>query len=237
MKTHTTIEEITHDDLVDLLSTSMYGSNYLGAGYSYSSDLAEYDTHEDAMAAVLLKGGHIRVTDYQAAFSGNGALTRISAGDYVKLYVNGTLMMSDTPMEKRTNTDFIDNAHGDVMIAGLGIGLILHNLEEKVKTGEVTSITVYEKYQDVIDLVSPYYKHLPLTVKCADILEYKPPKDETYDTIYFDIWPTIDTDNLKEIKLLHNRWKFRKRKGGWMDSWVKKFLQNENRKSYGSYWW
>ena len=173
----------------------------------------------------------------QAAFSGNGALTRISAGDYVKLYVNGTLMMSDTPMEKRTNTDFIDNAHGDVMIAGLGIGLILHNLEEKVKTGEVTSITVYEKYQDVIDLVSPYYKHLPLTVKCADILEYIPPKGETYDTIYFDIWPTITTDNLKEIKLLHNRWKFRKRKGGWMDSWVKKFLQNEKRKSYGSYWW
>ena len=82
MKTHTTIEEITHDDLVDLLSTSMYGSNYLGAGYSYSSDLAEYDTHEDAMAAVLLKGGHIRVTDYQAEGCAYGNLSHeIDADD------------------------------------------------------------------------------------------------------------------------------------------------------------
>lgn len=173
-----------------------------------------------------------------ALFSGHGSFRQISVGDYVKLYVDGVLMMSDTDMEKRTNIDFIKNAHGDVMIAGLGIGLILHNLEEKVKTGEVTSITVYEKYQDVIDLVAPYYKHLPLTIKCADILEYVPPKNETYDTIYFDIWPTISTDNLQEIKLLHNRWKFHKRTGGWMDSWVKKFLQRKRqRENRSSYWW
>lgn len=173
-----------------------------------------------------------------ALFSGYEAFQQISVGDYVKLYVNGVLMMSDTDMEKRTNIDFIKNAHGDVMIAGLGIGLILNNLEEKVKTGEVTSITVYEKYQDVIDLVAPYYEHLPLTIKCVDILEYVPPKDETFDTIYFDIWPTISTDNLKEIKLLHNRWKFHKRTGGWMDSWIKGFLQREReRENRSSYWW
>lgn len=189
------------------------------------------------LCAFSIDNERARMFNLQALFSGNGALQQISAGDYVKLYVNDVLMMSDTGMEKRTNTDFINNAHGDVMIAGLGIGLILHNLEEKVKTGKVTSVTVYEKYQDVIDLVAPYYKHLPITIKCVDILEYIPLKGETYDTIYFDIWPTIDTDHLKEIKLLHNRWKFHKRKGGWMDSWVKKFLQNESRKSYRSYWW
>lgn len=178
-----------------------------------------------------------RMHNLQAMFSGN-AWTSVSTGDYVKLYVNGCLMMSDTDMEKSTNCDFVANAHGDVMIAGLGIGLILHNLEPKVKTGEVKSITVYEKYQDVIDLIAPYYQHLPLTIKCVDILEYKPPKGETYDTIYFDIWPSISTDNLDDIKMLHNRWKFRKRHGGWMDSWVKDFLQREKRKEYNnSYWW
>ena len=179
-----------------------------------------------------------RRMNLRALFNGNAGLEYISEGDYMRLHVDGTLMMSDTDMEKKTNWDFVHNAHGDVMIAGLGIGLILHNLEEKVKSGEVTSITVYEKYQDVIDLVAPYYKHLPLTIKCEDILEYKPPKNETYDTIYFDIWPTINTDNLNDIHMLHNRWKNRKRKGGWMDSWVKGYLQRQRQKeNRSSYWW
>lgn len=158
-----------------------------------------------------------------------GGFGSIQPGNYVKLIVDGVLMMSDTPMERRTNRDFLANAKGDVMIAGLGIGLILHNLREKIEKGIVTSITVYEKYQDVISLVYPHYKDLPLTVIEADILTYKPRKDETYDTIYFDIWPDINSDNLEDIKLLHNRWKSHKRPGGWMDSWVKDQLQRMRR--------
>ncbi len=160
---------------------------------------------------------------------------QVRKGDYIKLYVNGVLMMSDTDMEKRTNLEFVRNAHGDVMVAGLGIGLILHNLEEKVASGKVTSITVYEKYQDVIDLIAPYYSHLPLKIKCEDILTYKPPKDETYDTIYFDIWPTISTDNLSDIRMLHNRWENHKKQGGWMDSWMKKHLQDRKREEDRQY--
>ena len=66
MKTHTTVTEITHDDLVNLFSTALYGSSYLGAGYSFSPDLEKCETLEDALAESLLKGHHIRVTDYQA---------------------------------------------------------------------------------------------------------------------------------------------------------------------------
>ena len=177
-----------------------------------------------------------KVYNLRSLFNGNGGFDCVTAGQYVELSVNNILMMSDTDMEKRTNYEFISNAKGDVMIAGLGIGLILHNLEKKVKTGEVKSITVYEKYQDVIDLITPYYKHLPITVKCEDILNYLPPKEEIYDTIYFDIWPTINTDNLKDIKILHNRWKFHKRQDGWMDSWVKQKLQNMKREENRYYW-
>ena len=177
-----------------------------------------------------------KVYNLKSLLNGNGGFDYVTAGQYIKLSVNNILMMSDTDMEKRTNYEFISNAKGDVMIAGLGIGLILHNLEKKVKTGEVKSITVYEKYQDVIDLITPYYKHLPITVKCEDILNYLPPKEEIYDTIYFDIWPTIDTDNLKDIRILHNRWKFHKRQDGWMDSWVKQKLQNMKREENRYHW-
>ena len=164
-----------------------------------------------------------------STMNGEPYFMRIEDGNYVRLWVDGVLMMYDTHMERYTNQFFIDNAHGDVMIAGLGVGLILNALENKVQSGEVNSITVYEKYQDVIDLVLPKYKHLPIKVICQDILEYRPPKEETYDTIYFDIWPRINKSNLQQIKILHNRWKFRKRENGYMDSWMKSYIQRAYR--------
>ena len=160
-------------------------------------------------------------------------------GEYVKLIVNGELMMSDTYMERETNREFIRNAHGRVMIAGLGIGLILENLRDKVADGIVTSIVVYEKYQDVIDLVGNRYNDLPIEIRREDILEYKPQKGEMYDTIYFDIWPTISTDNLKDISMLHQRWKAHKPKDGWMDSWMRYYLRNireRERREENRYW-
>lgn len=163
----------------------------------------------------------------------------IREGEYVKLIVNGELMMSDTNMERETNREFIRNAHGRVMIAGLGIGLILENLRDKVTDGSVTSIVVYEKYQDVIDLVGYRYNDLPIEIRREDILEYKPQKGEMYDTIYFDIWPTISTENLKDIAMLHQRWKAHKPKDGWMDSWMRYYLRNmreRERREENRYW-
>lgn len=162
-----------------------------------------------------------------------------SPGKYVKLYVDGELVMSDTNMEKDSNREVIDKACGDVLLVGLGIGLLLHNLRQKIQEGVVRSVTVYEKEQDVIDIVAPYYRDLPnLKIVCRDIMEYRPPKEEKYDTIYFDIWPTIDYKrNLPEIRMLHNRWKFRKRDGNaFMNSWMKEFMQYEREQDNKNLW-
>lgn len=150
-------------------------------------------------------------------------------GEYVKLHVNGELMMSDTGMERISNKPFIKNANGDVLIAGLGIGLIVYNILENKN---ITSITIIEKYQNVIDLVSPNFNDPRITYINADIFEWKPAKGVKYDTIYFDIWPQICTDNLKDISLLHNRFKSFKKSGGWMNSWLKDYLQKQKRKGY-----
>ena len=56
----------------------------------------------------------------------------INPGNYVRLHVDGELMMSDTPFERRTNEEFVRKASGKVMIAGLGIGMILNALRDKV---------------------------------------------------------------------------------------------------------
>lgn len=76
MKTYTKVEDITHEDLVNLFATATYGSSYLGAGYSYTPDFEDCETIEDAIAQSLLKGRKIRVTDYYAEGSSYGNLEK-----------------------------------------------------------------------------------------------------------------------------------------------------------------
>lgn len=153
----------------------------------------------------------------------------IRDGEYVQLFVKGQLMMSDTGMERISNKAFIKKATGHVLIAGLGIGLIIYNILDKQS---VQSITIVEKYQDIIDLISPKFTDPRIKYICADIFEWKPDKGSKYDTIYFDIWPEICVDNLKQITILHNRFKSSKNKNGWMNSWMKEYLQKQKRNRY-----
>lgn len=66
MKTQVTITEITHDDLVNLLSTALSGSTYLTADYEEAVEHNEDDCYEDIMAKILLNGGKICITDHYA---------------------------------------------------------------------------------------------------------------------------------------------------------------------------
>ena len=157
-------------------------------------------------------------------------------GKYVKLIVDGELVMSDTSMEKRSNMEFVHKAHGNVLVAGLGIGLIIKNVWDKLQSGEITKLTIIEKHPDVIKLVGPYYKHKRVEIIHADIMDWRPPKETKYDIIYFDIWPTIDAEkNLPEIRYLHNAFKSRLNRSNqncWMDSWMKYRMQQEKRSCY-----
>ena len=143
-------------------------------------------------------------------------------GDYVRLMVNGDVMMSDTPMEYRTNFSFINNAKGKVFIAGLGIGVVLNALREKINNGIITEIIVLEKDQNIINLVAPFFKDLRDKVKiiCGDIYTYFPDDVETFDTIYFDIWYSITEAN-NEVAYLNRRWGQKLKKGSWISHWGK----------------
>ncbi len=155
---------------------------------------------------------------------------RMYDGHYCKLIVGNNLVMSDTYMERDTNREFIKKANGRVLIAGLGLGMVLNNILDKK---EVSEVLVIELYQDVIDLVSPKFKNKKLTIIQGDIFDWRPAKKEKFDTIYFDIWTGISTDNLEEIKDLHNKFKWflnRENKNCYMNSWLKEFLQRRKRR-------
>jgi spermidine synthase len=141
--------------------------------------------------------------------------------------------MSDTLMEKSSNVGVINNASGHVLIAGLGIGLILPAILAKK---EVLSVTVIEKYKEVIDLVEPHLHSLPggekLHVIESDIFTWKPAKGKKFDTIYFDIWPNVCTDNLREMATLHRKYARCKTSDGWINSWKRTHLKRMREMGY-----
>lgn len=132
-------------------------------------------------------------------------------GDYVKLIADGELVMSNTNMEIRTNMEFINMATGDVLIGGLGIGLVAIAIAEK---RDVKSITIIEKNSDVIELV---WKHLrkhnqfrdKVKIISDDVFKYVT-KDK-FDVLYFDIWNQVSSTNYEQMKELTKKYLKNKR--------------------------
>lgn len=136
-----------------------------------------------------------------------GRVEPVPEGTYAKLVVNGTLMMSDTPMEQSTNRSFVLGARGKVLIAGLGLGMILVPL---LRNPKVESILVLEKEADVIDLISPVYlptHEAKLKIVHGDAFTHKVEADWKFDSIYLDIWPNILESNHAEIQRLKRKYR------------------------------
>ena len=122
-------------------------------------------------------------------------------GEYVKLTddVNGEVVMSDTEIERITCLDCLDNAHGNTLIAGLGLGMILVPLLENENCDK---IVIVEKSQFIIDLVSePLFSYIEdvlgldysiIEIIHEDIFKYKP--SIKFDYIWLDIWNNVEYD-------------------------------------------
>jgi hypothetical protein len=150
----------------------------------------------------------------------------VEAGTFKKLtHKSRGVIMSNTPMEVRTNLGAYQAATGRVLINGLGLGMLLEGLLSKP---DVTYVRVIEKEQDVIDLVGPHFANDPrVDIVHADALEYKPAKGEVFDYVWHDIWDTICGDNLPQMATLGRRYgKRRAAKQGW---WARDMIRADIR--------
>lgn len=184
----------------------------------------------------ILKDGNVgdfKLEHYEIKESDFYARVRIGipVGRYIRLIHGSECVMSDTPMEKRTNREFVANAHGNVLIGGLGIGLILLAIQDKE---DVKQITVVEKNKEVIELVG---SQLPLNSKVNivndDVFEYKPLLK--YNTIYMDIWNYINEDvyneQMKPLISRYRRYLISKSEdeNRYIDCWCKRQAKNGER--------
>jgi spermidine synthase len=106
--------------------------------------------------------------------------------------------MTDIPYEHLTNREVVGRSEGDVLTGGLGLGMILTRIVPKK---DVRSITVVEKYEDVISLVAPHLEAYfdkqrrqwvgksewvsKVIIVAADIFDYS--TSQQFDTLWTDI--------------------------------------------------
>ena len=98
-----------------------------------------------------------------------------------------------------------DNATGDVLVGGLGIGYIHQSL---IDNPNVTSVTIIEIAQDVADLVwDDCAKDDSFTLHIADFETWTPPESATYDTVWCDSWLWDNSLTMAEYRtLMTNRY-------------------------------
>lgn len=100
------------------------------------------------------------------------------------LKIKNKVVMVDDPLHQWGMEDLAKNSHGKVLVGGLGLGLIAHEL---AKNPRVEDIVVVEKNPDVIDLVGPLIPP-KVRLKQGDIFDRQYSEAGDYDTIILDLW-------------------------------------------------
>jgi len=154
-------------------------------------------------------------------FGAEGRL--IYPGTYTRLVKDGReAIMSDTPAEITEHMEPIERATGNVLIHGLGLGVVANACLMKP---EVSKVTVVELEQDVIDLVAPHYQLVygnRLDVVCADAFEYEPPNGTRFNVVWSDIWPQIRPENWNDIQRLKKKYRCC---SDWHKCWVEDYIE------------
>lgn len=128
----------------------------------------------------------------------------------VYLFKNDELIMTSTEFELLTNKPFLDVSFGDILIFGLGLGMIIYPLLED---SSINSITVIEKEQELINYIGDKIKTKDINNKVSfvlgDVYGYHEvmSKDKKYDVIFFDYWHKLTMTNVDELENIKNNYR------------------------------
>ena len=110
------------------------------------------------------------------------------------LLVGKDTWMVDDPLHWYGMQDLAKAARGRVLVAGLGLGLVIHALETNKS---VTNIDAVEIDMDVINLITPLIKMRKTNIINDDFWRYLYKTEETYDTCILDIWVYEESDRIR----------------------------------------
>ncbi len=166
----------------------------------------------------------------------------VSQGVYWQLLMHGGTMMTDTYDEKADHLEPVQMAESlewpdtfECLVNGLGLGMVTNALLDNPR---VSKVTVIEMDPIIIKHMGPpilgTYGSGRVEIIEADALEYRPPKGQRFGVVWHDIWPSMSTDNLSEMHLLHRRYG---RLTQWQGSWARKTCEKQRRDhARGRFW-
>lgn len=113
------------------------------------------------------------------------------------------IWMSIIPHEINTMKKPIENAAGDILVLGLGLGYYVFNVASK---RNVRSITVIENDKKIINLFNKYL--LPkfpnqekITILFGDAIDYVEKSPKKFDYVFADIWHNVHDGEMLYLKL------------------------------------
>lgn len=148
-----------------------------------------------------------------------GTYTKLVRYDFGDSYFQ-TCWMSDTRPEVEDHFEFIERAHGDVLIHGLGLGMCALAVARKP---EVRTVLVIEHSRHVYNLVATTVsRHHKVNVRLGDAFRWKLPRNARWDVAFHDIWPSLSADNIAEMDELEARFAPHV---GWQCSWQRAYCE------------
>jgi hypothetical protein len=165
---------------------------------------------------------------------GLGQVFDSSPGKEVILFdcAKGEPIMATNNHERRSNAEFLLRAHGDVLVGGAGLGMVLLAAEQRP---EVRSITCIEIDHEIIELVSSRLPLKKTRLVRGDVFEWTPPAGTVYDVAYFDIWNHPDSPGVfPDMQHLRERFRpylNRENPEAWLGCWeeVEAWVSSQNR--------
>lgn len=104
--------------------------------------------------------------------------------------------MADDPMDYRAIQKYAEASSGDVLTAGLGLGLVVHELKRNPR---VNSITVVEISPEVVGLAGDYIPKEKTTLIQGDFWDFVREDKTEWDMIIVDIWATKGKEQHERI--------------------------------------
>lgn len=119
-------------------------------------------------------------------------LSKNDPGDEARIW------MSTADMELATMSDSLEECHGHVLVAGLGLG-VFPTLA--ARRAEVTSVTIVEIDSDIIAISGDYVAEHGVRVihsSIEDFAQSPPPGTPAFDYCFYDVWPYIQDPYAEE---------------------------------------
>ncbi len=142
------------------------------------------------------------------------------------LWIDDYLWMWDIPAEQKIQKRLADEAYGDVLVAGYGLGIVQRFLLQNKK---INSVVTIEKLIEIKDICLKSYGKLYGSINFMDFYDFgsdiKPEIAKKWDCIIGDIWTDIVPEELEKYKRFKGKAETLIKPNGKILAWGKEYFE------------